>query len=339
MPRVSVITPNYNHARFLPRRLDSILGQTYRDFEVIILDNASTDHSREVIESYAGNPQVKAFFNAENNGSTFIQWNLGLSHASGEYIWFAEADDFAHASLLEQLVDRLDRFPNVGLAVCQSWAVDEESNELYSWLDVLESQNRSSRWRTDYINSGPSECANYLFLHNTIPNASAVLLRRETLDRAGGVPLDLKLTGDWMTYVNMLSISDIAFVSEPLNYFRQHVNTVRGRLADKRIRNRETRRVQRVLVKRFGRRQLLQDCPQALPTYVNSMIDWVRRPPHDEVPLRQSLGLLAWFAHIHPRALGIGLMVFGREAMTSLSRRIGFKKPARKVRGSSSRTS
>ena len=77
MPKVTVVTPNYNHARYLPQRLDSILAQTYQDFELIILDNASTDNSREVIESYAKDPRVKAIFNAKNNGSTFKQWKLG----------------------------------------------------------------------------------------------------------------------------------------------------------------------------------------------------------------------------------------------------------------------
>jgi glycosyltransferase involved in cell wall biosynthesis len=186
MPKVTVITPNYNHARYLPQRLDSILNQTFKDFELIILDNASTDNSREVIESYARDSRVKAIFNARNNGSTFKRWNLGLSHANGDYIWFAEADDYAESALLETLVDRLDRHPNVGLAVCQSWAVDEDSNKLYSFLDVWESLMRSPHWRTDYVNCGHDECANYLFLHNTISNASAVLLRRGVLDRAGG---------------------------------------------------------------------------------------------------------------------------------------------------------
>ena len=115
MPKVTVITPNYNHARYLPRRLDSILNQTYQDFELIILDNASTDNSREVIESYAGDPGVKTIFNERNNGSTFKQWDLGLSHAHGDYIWFAESDDYAEPTILETLVDRLDRHPNVGL--------------------------------------------------------------------------------------------------------------------------------------------------------------------------------------------------------------------------------
>ena len=64
MPRVTVVTPNYNHARYLPERIDSILAQTFQDFELLILDDASTDNSREVIESYTRHQNVRAAFNA-----------------------------------------------------------------------------------------------------------------------------------------------------------------------------------------------------------------------------------------------------------------------------------
>ena len=63
MPRVTVVTPNYNHAQYLPKRIDSILAQTFQDFELIILDDASTDSSREIIESYSKNQRAKAIFN------------------------------------------------------------------------------------------------------------------------------------------------------------------------------------------------------------------------------------------------------------------------------------
>jgi glycosyltransferase involved in cell wall biosynthesis len=335
MPKVTVVTPNYNHARYLPKRLDSILNQTFQDFELIILDDASTDNSREVIESYEKDPRVRTIYNAENKGNTFKQWNLGHSHARGEYIWFAESDDYADPLLLETLVDRLDRHPNVGLAFCQSWAVDEDGNTLSSWFEVSKLQYQSSHcshWLTDYVNSGHDECTDYLFLHNSIPNASAVLLRREVLERAGGVAHDMLLTGDWMTYVNVLLISDIAFVSAPLNYFRQHVGTVRSRLALKKDPRHETRMVQRVLAKRYGRRRLLRGCRKVLPWYVDNMIYWVRRPPHKEVPLPRALGLLAWFAHIHPMAFGIGLRMLSWELMSQLTRRVGLLGLAQKMK-------
>jgi len=171
MPRVTVVTPNYNHARYLPERIDSILAQTFQDFELLIIDDASTDNSREVIESYTRHQNVRAAFNAENNGNTFKQWNLGFSQAKGEYIWFAESDDYADPALLETLVDRLDRHPNVGLAVCRSWMVDQDSKLLGNCPDLLQQVNHSLHWREDYLNAGHDECKNYLFWFNTIPNA------------------------------------------------------------------------------------------------------------------------------------------------------------------------
>src|SRR4029077_16658725 len=121
-------------------------------------------------------------------------------------------DDYAEPALLATLVDRLDRHPRVGLACCQSRVIDENDNRLFDYIHELESCHQSDRWRTDYVNSGHDECMRYMFLFNTIPNASAVLLRRLSIERAGGVPQDMHLCGDWMTYINILSLYDVAFV-------------------------------------------------------------------------------------------------------------------------------
>lgn len=78
-PRVSVIVPNFNYARFLRRRIDSILSQTYQDFELILLDDASSDDSRAVIDLYRGNPHVThVCINDVNSGGVFHQWRRGL---------------------------------------------------------------------------------------------------------------------------------------------------------------------------------------------------------------------------------------------------------------------
>ena len=337
MPRVTVVTPNYNHARYLPQRLDSILNQTFRDFELIILDNASTDNSREVIESYTKDPRVRTIFNTENNGSTFKQWNLGLKHANGEYIWFAEADDYADPTLLKFLVDRLDRHASVGLAYCQSWAIDADGNLLHNFLETLERQNCTTHWRADYINSGHDECSNYLFWRNTIPNASAVLLRRSILERAGGPPKDMLLYGDLLTYVNVLAISDVAFVSMPLNYFRQHRDTVRSRVSE-RVGIQEGLRVQELLIKHYGLPKQLWEDRQALTTYVNSWIGTKREPPYQKVPPRQLPPLLLSFARMHPKALRIGLSILAWEQMSDLARRVGLLAAARALKNTLTKT-
>src|SRR5215467_1498105 len=107
MPKVSIVVPNYNHARFLPQRLNSILGQTFQDFELILLDDSSTDDSRSILSQYTADPRVRIEFNELNSKSPFKQWNKGVRLARGEYVWIAESDDYADERLLERLVPLL----------------------------------------------------------------------------------------------------------------------------------------------------------------------------------------------------------------------------------------
>ena len=101
-PVVSVILPNYNHARYLPKRIESILNQGYAAIEVLIMDDCSGDNSREVIHEYAArDARIQTLFNEHNSGSTFKQWEKGLVWAKGKYVWIAESDDFAETTFLE----------------------------------------------------------------------------------------------------------------------------------------------------------------------------------------------------------------------------------------------
>src|ERR1035438_3730252 len=126
MVKVSVVIPNYNHSRFLPRRIDSVLSQTFQDFELILLDDCSADDSRSILAQYSNDPRVRIEFNETNSGSTFKQWNKGVRLAHGKYVWIAESDDYADARLLERLVAVLDSDPAVSFAYCQSWVVSDD---------------------------------------------------------------------------------------------------------------------------------------------------------------------------------------------------------------------
>ncbi len=101
--------------KFLKQRLDSVLGQTFKDFDVLILDDASTDSSLNVIREYSADARVRVIQNETNSGSPFKQWNRGIDETSGEYIWIAESDDFAENTFLEKLVRVLDDDPRVGI--------------------------------------------------------------------------------------------------------------------------------------------------------------------------------------------------------------------------------
>ncbi|MEZ5284678.1 MAG: glycosyltransferase family 2 protein [Vicinamibacterales bacterium] len=230
MPAVSVIVPSYNHARFLERRLHSILAQTLQDIEVLVLDDASTDGTGAILDVFASRPRVRIARSVRNSGSPFHQWNAGVARTSAPLVWIAESDDDAGPRLLQALVSRLDRNPACGLAFTQSTSVDADGGEhgsLTRWTDSVD----TAHWRADYVNAGRDECARYLAVANTIPSASAVVFRRDVYERAGRAPESMRLAGDWMTWLRMLLISDVAFVAEPLNRHRTHAGTVRSSLA------------------------------------------------------------------------------------------------------------
>ncbi|WP_417589016.1 glycosyltransferase family 2 protein [Owenweeksia hongkongensis] len=230
MPKVSVIIPNYNHAAYLPQRIESVLAQTFTDFELIILDDKSPDNSREVINGYAGlNPNIKTVFNTENTGSTFSQWNKGAEMATGEYLWFAESDDYCEPTLLEELVPLLNNNPDVGIAYAQTYLVNEESQIMNSYSKNLEFIYKTKEWEKDFVKPGKEAGKDWLYFHNPIPNASGAIIRKSVYMDIGMADTSMKLNGDWFLYAKILTHSNLAFCAKHLNYFRVHEHTQRHR--------------------------------------------------------------------------------------------------------------
>ncbi len=224
-PQVSVIIPNYNHASFLQKRIESVLQQTYQDFEVIYLDDASTDHSNQVFARFADDPRIRAYFNETNTGIPGKQWNKGVREARGDYVWIAESDDYADEHFLERLVTQLEAHPSAGLVYCQSLVVDEHDQIVGSYDHHAEDLD-ASRWKQNFFNVGKDECNNFLLYKNTIPNASAVLFRKRIYENAGYADEWVRYCGDWLLWVKMLMLSDLVFVAQPLNYHRRHENAL-----------------------------------------------------------------------------------------------------------------
>ena len=225
-PKVSVVVPNYNYARFLRRRIETVLNQSFQDFEVILLDDCSTDESRKILCEYADEPRVRAEFNQKNSGSAFRQWNRGVGLARGKYIWIAEADDYADERLLERLTPVLDAEPDVVFAYCRSRRVSAD-DRMDGFLDSFVPD--PERWTSDHAVNGRDECRGHFITSNLVPNASAVLFRKAIYDRVGGADETLTMTGDWKMWFAMALNGKIAYLSEPLNYYRSHDKSVVGK--------------------------------------------------------------------------------------------------------------
>ena len=225
--RVSVVVPNYNYAGFLAERLHSIWSQTYPIFEVIVLDDASTDNSLALVDRLQrqGGRQVRVVANAANSGSVSRQWARGVEMARGDVVWIAEADDFADPGFLAATIGAFDDAGTV-ISFCQSRQIDEAGRVMAeSYLDYVADID-PQRWRQDYCRPGPEEIADALAVKNTIPNVSAALFRRDTLAEVLRSHLDemtgLHNAGDWLCYLRLLTKGSVRFVASSLNNHRRH---------------------------------------------------------------------------------------------------------------------
>ena len=226
VPAVSVIVPAYNHARFIPERIDSILNQTFQDFELILLDDHSTDNTSDVLRNYAGHRKVShCIINDSNSGAPCAQWKRGLELSRGQFVWIAESVVVAHPQFLDVMLELLNSADVVVVAYCRTQQIDDDGrqdSDEFFWPVAME----PGRWARPYINNGDDEIRDYLSYRNTVANASAVVFRRDTAIRVT-VPTDVQFVGDWIFWVRMLRLGTVAFSPRTLSYFRMHFQTTR----------------------------------------------------------------------------------------------------------------
>ena len=277
MPLVTVIVPNYNHEFFLRKRIDSILNQTFKDFEIVILDDCSTDNSRQIIEAYRNNEYVNhILYNSKNSGSTFIQWKKGLELAKGKFIWIAESDDFCDLNFLDILSKILLQNKEAAIAYSKSIRVDEMDNkigDLSFWYDDLSKK----KWKKNYSIDGKTEIRNYLMYKNTIPNASAVLFRKESLHFFDDKILNFKVCGDWYFWISILIGNRINYSTETTNYFRTHSNSVRNTKGNAELIELEEKIIKEYLVeKKIVNKKYLQKKVTNKNRYLSKAISFIK---------------------------------------------------------------
>jgi len=226
MPKVSVIVPNYNHEPFLRRRLDSIYGQTYKNIEVILLDDCSSDQSRSLLDKYAADhPEItRTLYNKQNSGSAFRQWAKGIKAATGDLVWIAESDDFCDEHFLEVLVRCFD---DEAVMLAYSKSVFIDSNEVprqHEFQTYVNDLKCAEKWNASYVETAHNEVRSALGIKNTIPNASGVVFKRPIdmplLDDESW--LSMRVAGDWVFYLHIIRGGKIAYSTETTNFFRRY---------------------------------------------------------------------------------------------------------------------
>jgi glycosyltransferase involved in cell wall biosynthesis len=227
---VSVVVASYNHADFLIRRMDSLVNQTYQNIEIIVIDDCSPDGSVEILKRYEDHPKVNLVIREENSGWVAVS-NQGIELASGEFIIFANCDDACDLRMIERMVQAMHHHPSAGIVFCRSLLVNEQDTTLGNDFDIRESSFRSRCVKDTLLNR--DEMARFLLHSCVIPNLSAALFRRDCFSVIGNLSSAYRVCCDWDLFFRIVSEYDVAYITEPLNYFRQHETTIRSATKDR----------------------------------------------------------------------------------------------------------
>lgn len=225
---VSIAVPNYNYARYLPSRLDSIFAQTYPILETLVLDDGSTDDSIAVLDEYRARTKrrFELIGNDVNSGSAYKQWEKACSLARGEFVWIAEADDIAEAEFLQECM-LLMRRSRCAFVFCDSAQIDQDGGSLADSYGYYYDTVEPGCLRRSFVMPGTDFARRYLSIRNLILNASGVLWRREALAAALEATAPrrrgMSVACDWMMYLSAASRpGSIGYVARPLNVHRRH---------------------------------------------------------------------------------------------------------------------
>ena len=211
MPKVSVIMPCFNHSEFLPASINGVLGQTYADLELIIIDDCSSDSSWKLAQRLVRtDARVRAVRNASHRGVSHSR-NIGLQLATGEFVGFCDADDIWESDKLAFQLNLLLTHPSHQLTYCDAVIIDENS--------------AMTGKRFSDLFPSPGTCNGELFhelVGRNFINTQTVLMRNECLQRVSQFDEDLKVVEDWWYWIQLSRHCRFLYSEQPLARYRMH---------------------------------------------------------------------------------------------------------------------
>lgn len=208
-PLVSVVMPSYNHAEYVGKAIESVLNQTYTNFEFIIADDGSTDRSAEIIKSYH-DPRIK--FKAFKDNTSFGACEYIWEQASGKYIASICSDDMWKENLLEKYVEFLENNEDYGCCFCEPLIINESGEaETNSTNNIFSEPNRERE-----------EWFERLYINGNCLCAPAVCIRKSVFDKVGRFRFQYRQLQDYEYWMRLLQVANIYIYPEKLVMYRMH---------------------------------------------------------------------------------------------------------------------
>lgn len=200
-PRVSVITPTFNRADYLPVAIESVLAQTFGDFELIVIDDGSTDHTPELMQRYLDDPRVR-YFQQPNRGQSVAR-NRGVAESVGEFICFLDSDNAWVETKLAASLQAFDERPQADVVYGDYVVIDAEGRE----LGVNRMTRYSGRITPMLI------CDNFVSMNTT-------MTRRRCFDEMGAFDSNDRLAEDYGLWLRFSTRYQFLYLPEVLGYYR-----------------------------------------------------------------------------------------------------------------------
>jgi len=210
MPKVSVIIATYNMANYLPEAIESVLNQTYKDFEIIVVDDGSTDNTKEIVKKYIDQLRNNIrYIYQENKGVVFAR-NTAIMDARGEFIAFLDADDKYYANRFEEEIKVIEKHPGIGLVHADDTAMTENGK-------CINTPRRNKKYLSGYIFKN-------LYIRKANISLPTVLVKKECFEKVGLFDEHLSRLGceDREAWLRIAREYRIEYIGKSLAYYRRN---------------------------------------------------------------------------------------------------------------------
>ena len=263
--KFSIIIPLYNKAPYIRKALETVCAQTYRDYEIIVVNDGSTDDSALVAESYLQHAEGICYtIISQDNAGVAAARNRGVKHASGQYMAFLDADDWWEPDYLARMAELIADYPQAGVYGCNY--VYYKPGKTRVALNIP----------TGYINYPKA-----YYEGSAMPIwTGATIMPKTVLEEMGGFPLGIKLGEDFLLWAKTALHYKVAFLNEPLAYYNNDVPA--NMRATRNLHEPEHHMLFRLDLS-FGDEKLSEDWQRLLDKLrVNGLLDyWMSEAYHD----------------------------------------------------------
>lgn len=228
MNKISVIIPAFNCEKYIKDAVNTVLNQTYKNYEIIVVDDGSEDNTKGILQQYIDKNSIKYIYQ-ENQGPGAAR-NTGIKAAKGEYIAFLDADDVLLQRSLEARINIIEQYGNISFVFSDGYVENIKNNIIE--IPFLKSKKILKKFSSSLIKKNEniylfdSSCRDLAIKHNLVPLTSTVLVKKECFNKVELFDEKLRAGEDKKVWLALMGTYNVGFIDEPLSVYKAYRSTL-----------------------------------------------------------------------------------------------------------------